>query len=201
MQNKMSARKTKIAKKLEAFNMDFDGQKANGVYRIGIVTCRTLDEVEAYIKELEQAKEKQSAPESSVVESVKSAENWWDWENALKSQKISKEGTNIIRDISFSSSHPTIVDGTAKRNEKPRTVSQQHIEVRSSWCGTKPSQGSYRVIKRAVTVLGTVEVQKYSSITRVEYGRVEFNKQILLVVNNGTFWYAIDRKPVQGCIA
>ena len=106
-----------------------------------------------------------------------------------------------MRDISFMSSRPTVIEGTVLRNEKSRTVPQQSIEVRSSWCGTKPGHGSYHMIKRAVEVLGTVEVQKYSSVTRVDYGRVAFNKQILLVVNDGTNWYAFDRKPVNGCIA
>lgn len=106
-----------------------------------------------------------------------------------------------MRDISFMSSHPTVIDGTEQRNEKPRTVLQQRIEVRSSWCGAKPGQGSYRIIERAVTVLGTVEVQKYSSVTRVEYGKVAFNKQILKVVQDGTFWHAVNREPVNGCTA
>lgn len=193
---KMSARKTKIAKRLEPLGMAFDGQKVGGVYRIGIVTFKTLDEIEQYVKSLEMANEKQSVAEEIVVEAVKSAENWQDWGNAMKPQNI-KERTNIMRDISFMS----VIDGTGQRNEKPRTVSQQRIEVRSSWCGTKPGQGSYHMIKRAVEVLGTVEVQKYSSVTRVDYGRVAFNKQILLVVNDGATWYAIDRKPVNGCIA
>ena len=95
---KMSIRKQKIAKRLESLGMAFDGQKTNGVYKIGIVTFKTLDEIEVYIKEcLEKADTQQSVVEAGVVETVKSAENWWDWERALKPQKISKERINIMQ--------------------------------------------------------------------------------------------------------
>src|SRR5581483_319179 len=114
MQNKMSVRKQKIAKKLEVLGISFDGQKVGGVYNISGVACRTLDEVEEYVKVLEDAKEQQCVSEAGVVETVKPAENWQDWENALKPQKIDKERINIMHDISFASSHPTIVDGTVQ---------------------------------------------------------------------------------------
>jgi hypothetical protein len=95
---KMSVRKQRIAKKLETLGMAFDGQKVNGVYKIGIVSFKTLDEIEMYIKEcLEKVNEKQSAPKADVVETVKPAENWQDWERALKPQKISKERINIMQ--------------------------------------------------------------------------------------------------------
>lgn len=91
---KMSIRKQRITKRLEALGMVFDGQKVNGVYRVGMVTCKTLDEVEAYITGLEKANAQQSvAPEDDVVEIVKSAENWQDWRVALKHQKVGKERT------------------------------------------------------------------------------------------------------------
>lgn len=70
MQNKMSARKQRIAKRLEALGMIFDGQKVNGRYVINSVACRTLDEVEEYVKTLEDANAQQSVAEAGFVETV-----------------------------------------------------------------------------------------------------------------------------------
>jgi hypothetical protein len=50
-----------------------------------------------------------------------------------------------------------------------------------------------------VTVLGTIEVQKYSSVTRVKYGKVPYNGWMMLVVQDGTMWRAADKKSVNGC--
>lgn len=95
--NKMSARKQRIAKRLEAFNVVFDGQKSGGVYTINNVSFKTLDEVEAYIDGLEKANGEQSAPEVVVVETVKPAENWQDWGNAMKSSNKMSEQTISLK--------------------------------------------------------------------------------------------------------
>lgn len=93
---KMSIRKTKIAKRLEAFNVVFDGQKTGGVYTIGVESFSTLDEIEAYIDGLEKGNAQQSVAEVAAVETVKPAESWQDWENALKpSNKMSEQTISL----------------------------------------------------------------------------------------------------------
>ena len=82
----MSQQKQRIAKKLLALGLGtFTGEKVNGKYIVGMVSFKSLKEIEAYIKELEQANAQQSTSEAVVVEPVKSAENWEDWRVALKS--------------------------------------------------------------------------------------------------------------------
>lgn len=102
-----------------------------------------------------------------------------------------------MRDISFSSSHPVPIDGTQRRYVNAETISQQRIEIPSSWLGSR--LGSYRVVERSVTVIGTVEVTKYSHTERVKYGKAAYNNWIVAVVEDGTFWRAVDKKPVNGC--
>lgn len=105
---KMSARKTKIAKRLEAYNVVFDGQKTGGVYTIGVESFKTLDEVEAYITGLEKANEQQSVAEASVVEPVKSAESW---ENALKpNNKCNKMSEQTISLKCYKDNEPVYVE-------------------------------------------------------------------------------------------
>jgi hypothetical protein len=95
------------------------------------------------------------------------------------------------------SSYPTPIDGTQQRYVNVETMSHQSIQVPSSWFGVR--SGGYRVAKRAVTVLGTIEVTKYGHVERVKYGRVPYNGWIVFVVEDGTMWRAVDRKPVNGC--
>lgn len=46
----MSARKAKIAQKVEALGLGcFDGAKKNGNYIIGMVSFKSLEQIEAYI--------------------------------------------------------------------------------------------------------------------------------------------------------
>lgn len=91
----------------------------------------------------------------------------------------------------------TVHKDTAQKYGKPREVAQQRIEIPSSWFGSR--YGSYRIITRTVTVLGTVEVEQYSK-KRVEYGKCSYSGMLLTVAQDGTNWRAVDRKPVNGCI-
>lgn len=102
-----------------------------------------------------------------------------------------------MRDMSFSSSHPTPIRGTEHRHVNVETMPQQQIYIPSWLLGVR--SGGYRVAKRAVTVLGTIEVQKYNHIERVKYGKVPYNGCMMLVVQDGTMWRAIDKKSVNGC--
>lgn len=96
---KMSVRKQRIAKKLEVLGITFDGQKTGGVYKIGMVTCRTLDEVGAHIESLEKANAQQSVAEAGVVEhKEKPAESWQDWGNAMKSSKVQVVSLKCFKD-------------------------------------------------------------------------------------------------------
>lgn len=120
---KMSARKQRIAKKLEVLGMSFDGQKVNGVYRIGMVTCRTLDEIEAYIDGLEDAKDKQSVAEAGVAEAVKPAEIW---ENALKpNNKCNKMSEQTISIKCYKDDEPVYVE--AKGFKKGGLAVHRHL--------------------------------------------------------------------------
>lgn len=89
-------------------------------------------------------------------------------------------------------------NGTQRKYEQPITHAQQYVHIPSSWLGSR--SGGYRAIKRYVTALGTMEVQKYS-LERVEYGKVSYKGWLVLVVKDGTIWQAIDKKPINGCIA
>lgn len=65
----MSQQKQRIAKKLLALGIEtFTGEKVNGKYIVGMVSFKSLKEIEAYIKELEMANAQQSAAETGVVE-------------------------------------------------------------------------------------------------------------------------------------
>lgn len=90
--------------------------------------------------------------------------------------------------------------GTEQRYEKLVPKGQQRVDVPSSWCGGKPGYGSHRTAIRTIHVMGTVEMSYYGT-KRVEYGRCAFNELVLIVVQNGTNWRAIDKKGVQGCTA
>jgi hypothetical protein len=71
----MSQQKQRIAKKLLALGIEtFTGEKVNGKYIVGMVSFKSLKEIEAYIKELEKANAQQSVAEAGVVETVKPAE-------------------------------------------------------------------------------------------------------------------------------
>jgi len=62
----MSPQKTRIAKQIKDLGLgEFDGVKSNGVYTIGLVSFKTLKEVEAYIK---ASKETASEPVAPKVE-------------------------------------------------------------------------------------------------------------------------------------
>ena len=90
---------------------------------------------------------------------------------------------------------------TQQKHAKPETRSQQHVEVPVRYVeDVKLSGGRTRMLPRTVTVLGTVEVTHYGT-KRVEYGKCHINRHIVTVVQDGNFWKAIDRKPVQGCIS
>lgn len=105
---KMSVRKQRIAKKLEVLGITFDGQKTGGVYKIGMVTCRTLDEVGAHIESLEKANAQQSVAEAGVVETVKPAESW---ENALKpNNKCNKMSEQTISIKCYKDDEPVYVE-------------------------------------------------------------------------------------------
>src|SRR5579884_3997584 len=103
----------------------------------------------------------------------------------------------MYNDISFMSSHPVPINGTQQRYVNAETMSHQQIQIPSSWFGVR--SGGYRVAERSVTVLGTIEVQKYGHAERVKYGKVAYNGWIVLAVQDGTMWRAIDKKPVNGC--
>jgi len=91
---------------------------------------------------------------------------------------------------------------TTVKYDKPETRSQQRIEVPVRYVeSVKLSQGRTRMIPRAVTVFGTVEITHYDT-RRAEYGKCHINGHVVVVVEDGTNgWKAVDRKPVQGCIA
>jgi 16S rRNA U516 pseudouridylate synthase RsuA-like enzyme len=99
---------------------------------------------------------------------------------------------------SSSTSTFTVHYGTEQRHEKPVERSRQHVDIPSAWMGVKISQGRVRKITRNVAVYGTVEVECYSR-KRVEYGKVDYCGDVLLVVQDGTIWRAIDRKVFSGC--
>lgn len=102
-----------------------------------------------------------------------------------------------MRDISFMSSYPTPIDGTQQRYVNAETMSHQQIHIPSWLLGVR--SGGYRVAKRAVAVLGTIEVTKYGSIERVKYGKVAHEGHIVTVVQDGTVWRAVKREPLNGC--
>lgn len=102
-----------------------------------------------------------------------------------------------MRDMSFSSSHPTPIRGTEHRHVNVETMSHQSIQIPSWLLGVR--SGGYRMAERTVTVLGTVEVTKYGHIERVKYGKVPYNGWMMLVVEDGTTWRAVDKKSVKGC--
>lgn len=93
--------------------------------------------------------------------------------------------------ISFSSSKPQIVEGTEQKYDTPEVISAQHIEIPSRWLGCR---GTYHVVTRNISVVGTVEVKKYSSIQRVRYGTAKYNGWTVIVLEDSTNWHAIDKK-------
>lgn len=95
----------------------------------------------------------------------------------------------------------TVHYGTEQRYEKSVEYVKQHIDIPLAWMpDVKLSGGRYRKITRNVTVLGTVEITHYGR-RRVEFGRVAWSHHIVLVIQDGTTWRAIDRKVVNGCKA
>lgn len=90
--------------------------------------------------------------------------------------------------------------GTEQRFAQLVPKGQQRVEVPSSWCGAKPGHGTNRTIVRTVHVMGTVETSYYGT-KRVEYGKCVFNRMVLIVVQNGTNWSAVEKREVQGCTA
>jgi hypothetical protein len=95
----------------------------------------------------------------------------------------------------------TVNCDTQQKYDKVTMRSKQHVEVPVRYVeDVKISGGRHRVITREVTVLGTVEVEHYGT-RRVEYGKCHINNHVVCVVEDGGFWKAVDRKPVQACIA
>jgi hypothetical protein len=78
-----------------------------------------------------------------------------------------------MQDISFMSSKPEIIKGTEVQIPS-RTIKDQLIEIPSSWCGSRC--GSYRVERRSVLILGTINVKKYSQVETRKYGTIGFKK-------------------------
>lgn len=90
---------------------------------------------------------------------------------------------------------------TKQRYDSPVVHAKQSIEVPVRYVeDVKISYGRHRVVIREVTALGTVEVEHYG-VSRVEYGKCFINKHIVFVVKNGTSWRAVERMPIEGCIA
>lgn len=84
--------------------------------------------------------------------------------------------------------------GTEQRYEQSVKHAQQLIEIPSSWLpGAKPGHSGYRIVKRTVEAVGTIEVTHYGT-KRVEYGFVSYAGMKVLVVHDSTSWSAIDRK-------
>lgn len=86
----MSQQKQRIAKKLLALGIEtFTGEKVNGKYIVGMVSFKSLKEIEAYIKELEMANAQQSAAETGVVEhKEKPMHQSYESEKAKEAQRI-----------------------------------------------------------------------------------------------------------------
>lgn len=94
----------------------------------------------------------------------------------------------------------TVHPDTQQKNEHPETRSQQRVEVPVRYVeDVKIGGNRTRMLTRAVTVLGTVEVSHYGT-RRVEYGKCNVNGHVVSVVEDGTGWCAVDRKPITGCV-
>jgi hypothetical protein len=92
------------------------------------------------------------------------------------------------------SSDFTIHYGTEEPYGKSVERAKQHIDIPLAWMpGVKISHGAFRKITRNVVVSGTVETEHYGR-KRVEYGKVAWSGCIVIVVQDGTIWRAIDRK-------
>lgn len=101
---------------------------------------------------------------------------------------------------SYSSTFTVHFD-TQQKHDAPETRPQQRVEVPVRYVEDVKIGGSRtRVMKRAVTVLGMVEVSYYGRRC-VEYGKCHINGHVVCVVRDGTGWRAVDRKPVQSCRA
>jgi hypothetical protein len=88
--------------------------------------------------------------------------------------------------------------GTERRYPQLQVRGSQRVEMPSSWFGSRG--GGYRSVVRTINVMGTVETEHYGR-ERVEYGRCMYSGWVVVVVQNGTVWKAVERKGVDGCIA
>lgn len=88
--------------------------------------------------------------------------------------------------------------GTEQRYKQLVPKGSQRIEMPSSWFGSR--SGGYRTAIRTINVMGTVETEHYGR-QRAEYGRCCYSGWIVVVVQNAGSWKAIERKPVDGCMA
>jgi len=92
----------------------------------------------------------------------------------------------------------TVRYGTEQKYEKPVERARQHVDIPSAWTGLKISHGTFRKIVRNVQACGTVETEYYVC-KRVEYGKVAYSGYVVLVVQDGTIWRAIDRREKAKC--
>lgn len=88
--------------------------------------------------------------------------------------------------------------GTEQRYKQLVAKGRQRVEIPASWVSSH--SGGYRLVIRTVHVMGTVETEHYGR-KRVEYGRCVYEKYVVIVVDNGSSWKAIERRDVNGCIA
>lgn len=80
---------------------------------------------------------------------------------------------------------------TAERYKQPVPKGQQRVEIPSHWFGSR--SGGYRMVVRTIHVRGTVETEHYVR-QRVEFGTCVYGKLMLVVVQNGTTWKAVEKK-------
>jgi len=92
----------------------------------------------------------------------------------------------------------TVHYGTEQKYDKPVERARQHVDIPSAWMGVKISQGRLRKITRNVIALGTVEIDHYGRRS-AEYGKVAYSGYVVLVVQDGTVWQAIDRREKAKC--
>jgi hypothetical protein len=94
---------------------------------------------------------------------------------------------------SFASSKPTVIPGTWEPFPS-RTIKGQYIEIPSYWI--KERSSGHQVVKRSVTILGMVDVEKYNRIRSVQYGTVQYKNWTVTVVEDGTRWLAVAKEAI-----
>lgn len=85
---------------------------------------------------------------------------------------------------------------TQEKYGKPVTHAEQSVHIPSHMLGRRG--GSYSVVTRSVTVIGTVETEHYGR-KRVEYGKVAYGGCVLVVVQDAGVWQTVDKRAVAGC--